>query len=84
MRNAYGQTAVPPYAVRAKPGAPAAMPLEWDELGAGKLRADRYRIDDAFRRLALKKDPWRAIERRTASLKAHQAKLSQLEKDMAP
>jgi bifunctional non-homologous end joining protein LigD len=32
MRNAYAQTAVPPYAVRPLPGAPVATPLRWDEL----------------------------------------------------
>ena len=32
MRNAYAQTAVAPYAVRARRGAPVATPLEWDEL----------------------------------------------------
>lgn len=31
-RNAYGQTTVAPYAVRAKKGAPVAVPLSWDEL----------------------------------------------------
>ena len=35
MRNAYAQTAVAPYAVRARRGAPVATPLEWDELTAG-------------------------------------------------
>src|SRR6266496_3036033 len=33
MRNAYAQTAVAPYAVRARAGAPVATPLSWDELG---------------------------------------------------
>ena len=40
MRNAYAQTAVAPYAVRARRGAPVATPLEWDELGRRGLRAD--------------------------------------------
>ena len=29
MRNAYAQTAVAPYSVRARTGAPVATPLEW-------------------------------------------------------
>ena len=33
-RNAWAQTAVPAYAVRPKPGAPVAVPLDWDELEA--------------------------------------------------
>lgn len=78
MRNAYGQTAVVPYAVRAKPGAPVAMPLAWDELGDSHLRADSYRIENTFRRLAQKQDPWHGIERSAASLDAHKARLDKL------
>lgn len=81
MRNAYGQTAVPPYAVRAKPGAPVAMPLAWSELGDGRLRANRYRIDNAFRRLAQKDDPWQGIARRACALAAHAGRLDALERD---
>ena len=36
-RNAYAQTAVAPYAVRALPGAPVAAPLDWEELGGSGL-----------------------------------------------
>src|SRR5262252_9025449 len=32
MRNAYAQLAVVPYSVRARPGAPVATPLSWDDL----------------------------------------------------
>ena len=37
LRNAYAQTAVAPYSLRAKPGAPAATPLTWDEVERGKV-----------------------------------------------
>jgi bifunctional non-homologous end joining protein LigD len=57
-RNAYAQTAVPPYAVRARPGAPVATPLEWKELSDSRLRADRWNVKNVFRRLASKGDPW--------------------------
>lgn len=83
MRNAYGQTGVAPYAVRAKPGAPVATPLEWSELD-GKLRADKYRIGNVFRRLARKKDPWRGIGRHAASLGAHEARLTTLQNQTSP
>ncbi len=81
MRNAYGQTAVAPYAVRARPGAPVATPLDWDELGDGKLRADRYNIGNIMRRLGQKQDPWRTIASHAAALDAHTDALADLRKD---
>ena len=36
-RNAYGQTATAPYAVRPLPGAPVATPLDWEELDRSRL-----------------------------------------------
>lgn len=56
-RNGYGQTAVAPYSPRARPGAPVATPIEWDELG--RVTPDRYTIRDIRKRLAHKEDPWR-------------------------
>jgi bifunctional non-homologous end joining protein LigD len=60
MRNAYGQSAVLPYSPRAKPGAPVATPLDWDEL-AGLENARAYDIRRIPRRLAQKADPWAAL-----------------------
>jgi bifunctional non-homologous end joining protein LigD len=60
-RNTYAQTAVPPYAVRPRPGAPVATPLDWDELSDSKLRPDRWTIRNVLRRLAAKGDPWADI-----------------------
>jgi bifunctional non-homologous end joining protein LigD len=79
MRNAYGQTAVAPYAVRAKSGAPIATPLEWDELGDVRLDAQRYRIENIFRRMARKRDPWRGMNRHAATMGGHATKLVELE-----
>jgi bifunctional non-homologous end joining protein LigD len=61
MRNAYAQTAVPPYAVRPRPGAPVATPIEWDELSDSKLRPDRWTVKTVLRRLGAKGDPWSDI-----------------------
>jgi len=60
-RNTYAQTAVPPYAVRPRPGAPVATPIEWDELSDSKLRPDRWTVTTVLRRLAAKGDPWAEI-----------------------
>lgn len=57
-RNAYGQTAIVPYSLRALPGAPAATPLDWDELGRSDLTPQRFGLDNLRRRLAQKTDPW--------------------------
>jgi len=60
-RNAYAQTTVPPYAVRPRPGAPVATPIEWDELSDSKLRPDRWTVKNVLRRLSAKGDPWADI-----------------------
>jgi bifunctional non-homologous end joining protein LigD len=60
-RNTYAQTAVPPYAVRPRPGAPVATPIEWDELSDSRLRPDRWTVRNVLRRLGSKGDPWADI-----------------------
>jgi bifunctional non-homologous end joining protein LigD len=60
-RNAYGQTAVAPYGVRALDGAPIATPLDWDEALSTGMSSQRYTIGNIFRRLAQKADPWASI-----------------------
>lgn len=73
FRNGWAQTAVPPYAVRARPGAPIAAPLDWDELG--RTHARSYTIRNAFRRLGQKPDPWRGIGRRARGLAGPRSRL---------
>lgn len=68
MRNAYAQTAVAPYAVRARRGAPVATPLEWDELGRRGLRPDLFTIRDVPKRVEERGDPWAGLSRRGRSL----------------
>jgi bifunctional non-homologous end joining protein LigD len=60
-RNTYAQTAVPPYAVRPRPGAPVATPIDWDELSDSRLRPDRWTVKNVLRRLGAKGDPWADI-----------------------
>jgi bifunctional non-homologous end joining protein LigD len=58
-RNAYGQHAVAPYAVRAKPSAPVATPLHWDELDDRRLDPQGWTVATLPARLAdLGRDPW--------------------------
>ncbi|WP_255324819.1 non-homologous end-joining DNA ligase [Rhodanobacter sp. OR444] len=62
LRNSRGATSVASYSLRARPGAPVAMPLRWAELG--KLRSGRdFDIRSAPRRLArLRTDPWAGVD----------------------
>ena len=68
-RNAYAQTAVAPYTVRARKAAPVAVPLQWDEVQSGKIKASgAYTVQNIFRRLAQMDDPWSDFKRRGVSL----------------
>lgn len=75
MRNAYGQTAVMPYSLRAEPGAPVATPLAWDELGSRNLDARTYHIGNLFRRLGQVADPWADMRRHASGIAAAARKL---------
>ncbi|UDF05300.1 DNA ligase D [Asticcacaulis sp. AND118] len=58
LRNDHTATAVAPYALRARPGAPAAMPIPWDELTL-KLDPARYTLENAPLHLSKRQtDPW--------------------------
>ncbi|MEZ0353360.1 non-homologous end-joining DNA ligase [Mycobacterium sp. pR1184] len=78
MRNAYAQTAVAPYSVRARPTAPVATPLEWDELDTRGLRADRFTIRDLPKRLSGQGDPWADMYRHARSLTGPRERLAKL------
>jgi len=78
MRNAYAQTAVAPYSVRARRGAPVATPLEWDELTDRGMRPDRFSIRDIPKRLAGQRDPWADMRRHSRALSNPRNRLSKL------
>jgi bifunctional non-homologous end joining protein LigD len=81
-RNGYAQTAVAPYSVRAKAGAPVATPLDWDELSDNRLDSRRYNIKNIFRRLGRKADPWEGLARAARSLERPRRRLNaMLEKE---
>lgn len=66
LRNGYGQTAVPPYAPRPRPGAPVSTPLEWDELA--RVDPDQHTVTSVRRRLAQRLDPWADVRRHAQGL----------------
>ena len=81
MRNAYGQTTVVPYTLRAKPGAPVATPLHWDELESGDLDSQSYDLRNIRRRLGQMDDPWAGIAREGRGIDAIRASLDRLGND---
>jgi bifunctional non-homologous end joining protein LigD len=63
LQNARGHHAVPPYVLRAIPGAPVSTPLSWRELTPG-LDPGRFNLQTIFSRLARQKaDPMAALVR---------------------
>ncbi|MEW1778772.1 ATP-dependent DNA ligase [Streptomyces sp. NPDC086777] len=65
-RHAYAQTAVAPYTVRARPGAPVAVPITWDQLADPALDARRWTVADAVDQD--RSTPWADIPARGRSL----------------
>ncbi len=61
-RNAYAQTAVAPYAVRARRGAPIALPIEWADAASASLTPDGFTIRNIWDLLAGREDPWAGME----------------------
>lgn len=78
LRNRYAQTAVPPYAVRPRPGAPVATPIEWGELSDSKLRPDRWTLKTVLRRLGERGDPWADIGAAAAAMAGARKRLDSL------
>ncbi len=78
FRNGYGQTGVAPYTLRARPGAPVATPLAWDEFISFKGDSSKYSIENIFHRLGQKDDPWHGMKRYGRSLSSPRRKLDRL------
>src|SRR5258706_9467214 len=58
LRNGRSATAICAYSTRARPGAPVALPLRWDEL-KNDLREDHFNIRNVPARLRrMRNDPW--------------------------
>ena len=67
-RNAYAQHAAAPYAVRARPDAPVATPLHWEELDDRRLTPTRWTVRSLPDRLDEAGDPWEGISGRARAL----------------
>jgi bifunctional non-homologous end joining protein LigD len=82
MRNAYGQTAVAPYSVRARDNAPVATPLRWDELDDRRTTATRWTISSVPSRLDRDGDPWTEMMRHAQSLTRPAQRLSEARSEL--
>jgi bifunctional non-homologous end joining protein LigD len=78
LRNAFGQTSVTPYALRAREHAPVATPLDWDEALRPDMNSRRYHYGNIFKRLAQKSDPWENFDNETASIVALESKFKKV------
>lgn len=58
LRNAPASHAVAPWSLRPLAGAPVAAPLDWDEALAADFHPQGITIENVFRRLGQKADPW--------------------------
>jgi bifunctional non-homologous end joining protein LigD len=67
-RNGYAQTAVSAYSVRARDGAPIAIPLDWSALRKKGFRPDSITIRNVFDHVDKAHNPWHDFHRRAVSL----------------
>jgi bifunctional non-homologous end joining protein LigD len=74
-RNGYAQTMAAPYAVRARPGAPVSVPLDWSELDEFDPR--RHTLRTIGERLD-RPDPWAGIDKAAGTLDRAHARLVEL------
>jgi bifunctional non-homologous end joining protein LigD len=63
-RNGYGATAVAPFSVRPRKGAPVAVTLSWDEVEDRTLRPDGFSMADALER----PDHWKGFHSEARAL----------------
>lgn len=77
-RNGWAQTAVAPYSVRPRAGAPVATPITWEELEDDALRPDGWSVRTVPDRLSERGDPWAAMARHGRSLASRSRQLQQL------
>lgn len=77
LQNNFGQALAAPFSLRAEPGAPVSMPLEWNELKRG-IRPTDYTISNALEHIKSKKDPFKAVLQKGINLKKCLANITKL------
>jgi bifunctional non-homologous end joining protein LigD len=69
---------VTPYSLRAKDGAPAACPIDWDEVDDADLTPTRYTMKDLPGVVTERGDRWKGMRKRAKSLTKPAEKLARL------
>ena len=67
LRNGYGATSVTAYSTRARPGAPVATPISWEELEAG-VEPAAFDTTTVPSRIAGESDPWSSFRASAGTL----------------
>ncbi|HEX4068662.1 MAG TPA: non-homologous end-joining DNA ligase [Candidatus Babeliales bacterium] len=75
LRNGFGATAVAPYAVRAREGAPVAVPITWKELMSTQMDSQKYNIKNIAKHMKKAGDIWQGMEKHAVSLTKARKKL---------
>ena len=74
LRNAFNATAIADYSTRARPGAPVAAPLAWDEVDPDADAPPSHTIRSVPGRLAADADPWAGYDAVRQSITARMRK----------
>lgn len=76
QRNAYAQTAVAPFSVRARPEAPVATPISWDQLKDPDVTARRWTVASVLDQARTR--PWSGVPHRGRALGPARRRLAAL------
>jgi len=79
MRNAYAQTVVASYSVRARAGAPVATPLSWPEVEDDGLEPGQFTMATVRARLDRTEDPWAGFTDARQGLTEAEKRLTKLD-----
>jgi bifunctional non-homologous end joining protein LigD len=77
-RNSYAQTAVAAWSVRPLPGAPVSAPISWSDLEHPGIGPRDFTVENVFRRIAQRDDPWAGWRRHARSLARPRERLARL------
>jgi bifunctional non-homologous end joining protein LigD len=80
MRNAYAQTVVASYGLRARPGASVATPLSWAEVEDDRLVPGQFTMAAVRARIGAGQDPWAGFAGAARGLGAASKRLARLER----